>query len=89
MQIRIKVNNNIQKCRREVRRVEKERNILNKAEEVMELLKPLTFRERKTVLKISNRAVNRMKRDGEYFRETERRHALFLFKTMHYFVSCD
>lgn len=33
-------------------RVEKERNILNKAEEVMELLKPLTFRERKTVLKI-------------------------------------
>ena len=52
MQIRIKVNNNIQKCRREVRRVKKERNILNKAEEVMELLKPLTFRERKTVLKI-------------------------------------
>ncbi|MEJ6466507.1 hypothetical protein [Fusobacterium ulcerans] len=32
--------------------MEKERNILNKAEEVMELLKPLTFRERKTVLKI-------------------------------------
>lgn len=32
--------------------VEKERNILIKAEEVMGLLKSLTFRERKAVLKI-------------------------------------
>lgn len=32
--------------------MEKEKNILKQVEIVMELLKPLTFRERKTVLKI-------------------------------------